>query len=513
MIKKISLQVTPEKSNNKSYLLKYIANRLSIKSKNIDHIEIIKRSIDARRKIIKINLIVNVYINQKFKPKSDNHIKYQDVSQKEKVIIIGAGPAGLFAALKLIQNGKCPIIFERGKDVRNRRRDLVKIMRENTINENSNYCFGEGGAGTYSDGKLYTRSKKRGDVNEILNLLVDHGADSDIKVNAHPHIGTNKLPKIISSIRNTIEKYGGKINFNCKLIDIIIEKNQVKSIILSNGTEIFTKKIILATGHSARDIFYLLHRKNIKIDLKTFAVGVRIEHPQKLIDKIQYKTNQRSDYLPAASYSLVKQINSRGVYSFCMCPGGVIAPCATKNNEIVTNGWSPSQRNYPTANSGIVIELKVDDFKKYSSFGPLAGVEFQKNIEQKAYKLSNDSQRAPAQKLLDFMNNKLSKDIPKTSYIPGTISTNISDIFPKFIISTLKKGLIEFDKQMKGYLTNEAIVHAPETRTSSPIRIPRDKKTLQHPDVKGLFPCGEGAGYAGGIMSAAIDGIKCAKMC
>tara|TARA_B100001093_G_scaffold455381_1_gene465479 strand:- start:69777 stop:71318 length:1542 start_codon:yes stop_codon:yes gene_type:complete len=513
MIKKISFQVTPDKSENKSYLIKNIANRLSIKSKNINHIEIIKRSIDARRKTIKINLLVDVYINQNFQHKLKNNIKYQDVSEKEKIIIIGAGPAGLFAALKLIQNGKCPIIFERGKDVRKRRRDLVKIMRENTINENSNYCFGEGGAGTYSDGKLYTRSKKRGDVNEILDFLIEHGADQNIKVNAHPHIGTNKLPKIISSIRNTIEKYGGKINFNSKLIDIKIEKNKIKSIIISNGVEVFTEKIILATGHSARDIFYLLNKKNIKIELKTFAVGVRIEHPQKLIDKIQYKTNQRCNYLPAASYSLVKQINNRGVYSFCMCPGGVIAPCATKNEEIVTNGWSPSQRNYPTANSGIVVELKIDDFKKYSSFGPLAGVEFQKNIEKKAYSLSNNSQKAPAQKLLDFMKNKLSNNIPKTSYVPGTVSVNISDIFPEFIISTLKNGLIEFDKQMKGYLTNEAVVHAPETRTSSPVRIPRDKKTLQHPDIKGLFPCGEGAGYAGGIMSAAIDGIKCANMC
>ncbi|MDC0204878.1 NAD(P)/FAD-dependent oxidoreductase, partial [Flavobacteriales bacterium] len=436
-----------------------------------------------------------------------------DVSGKDEVIIIGAGPAGLFAALKLIENGKKPIVVERGKEIRNRRRDLAKLTKEHIVNEESNYCFGEGGAGTFSDGKLYTRSKKRGNVNKVLDVLVQHGATPEIRVNAHPHIGTNKLPKIIQAIRETIIKYGGEVRFNSRVTDILIKNNAVKGVELQKGTRIDAYKIILATGHSARDIFELLYKKEIAIEAKAFALGVRVEHTQELIDQIQYKCKSRGEYLPPAPYSIVKQIKDRGVYSFCMCPGGIIAPCATSPGEIVTNGWSPSKRDFPTSNSGIVVELKVEDFKKYEKFGALAGVQFQKEIEQAAWKLAGETQKAPAQRLTDFINNKLSTDIPETSYFPGTTSSKLSEILPMFINQYLQEGFKQFGKQMNGYLTNEAVVLAPESRSSSPVRIPRDRETLQHPQIEGLFPCGEGAGYAGGIISAAIDGIKCAEKC
>ena len=513
MINTISIQVSPEISENQDLLKKEVSIQESIELDKINHIQIIKRSIDARQKKIKINLKIDIYINQNFKKNNPIKTLYQNVKNKKEIIIIGAGPAGLFAALELIKNGKKPIILERGKNIRERRRDLVKITREHTVNENSNYCFGEGGAGTFSDGKLYTRAKKRGDINNILDILIENGANPNIKVNTHPHIGTNKLPKIIESIRNTIIKYGGEIIFNSKVTNINTKKNSIYSIEIENKNIIKTSKIILATGHSARDIFNILYNKNIDLELKPFAIGVRIEHTQKLIDKIQYKTDKRNKYLPPASYSIVKQINGRGVYSFCMCPGGVIAPCATKNNEIVTNGWSPSQRNYPTSNSGIVVELKKEDFRKYSEYGPLAGVEFQKEIEKKAYIMVGKTQKAPAQRLLDFLNNKISKDLPKTSYLPGIVSVNINELLPGFITKHLKDGFREFGKKMNGFLTNDAIIHAPETRTSSPIKIPRNPLTLEHTKIKGLYPCGEGAGYAGGIMSAAIDGIKCARKC
>lgn len=390
---------------------------------------------------------------------------------------------------------------------------MAKLTKEHIVNEDSNYCFGEGGAGTFSDGKLYTRSKKRGDVNKILDVLVQHGATAEIRVNAHPHIGTNKLPKIIQAIRETIIKYGGEVVFDSKVTDILIKNNAVKGIELQTGARIEANKIILATGHSARDIFELLHKKEITIEAKAFALGVRVEHTQELIDQIQYKCKSRGEYLPPAPYSIVKQIKGRGIYSFCMCPGGIIAPCATSPGEIVTNGWSPSKRDYPTSNSGIVVELKVEDFSKYEKFGPLAGLQFQKEIEQTAWKLGGKTQKAPAQRLTDFTNNILSTDVPDTSYIPGTTSAKLSEILPIFINQNLQEGFRQFGKQMKGYLTNEAVVLAPESRSSSPVRIPRDKETLQHPQIKGLFPCGEGAGYAGGIISAAIDGIKCAEKC
>ena len=513
MIKEIQLQVLPEQAENTEVLKELISKKLNIELSEINHIEIVKRSIDARQRIIKINLRLNVFIQQEFKKKEEDFPIYKNVEGKEEVIIVGAGPAGMFAALKLIEKGKKPIIIERGKEVRDRRFDLAKLTKEHIVNEDSNYCFGEGGAGTFSDGKLYTRSKKRGDVNNILDILVMHGATPEIRIEAHPHIGTNKLPKIIQNIRETILQYGGEILFNSRVTDLIIKNNKVDGVQLQNGDKINAPNIILATGHSARDIFELLHKKEIEIQAKAFAVGVRVEHTQELIDQIQYKCEIRGEFLPPAPYSVVKQVNGRGVYSFCMCPGGIIAPCATKPGEVVTNGWSPSRRDYATSNSGIVVELKLTDFAEYEQFGPLAGLEFQKNIEQKAWKVGGETQKVPAQKLADFTNNKLSDSIPKTSYFPGTTSALLSDVLPDFINQNLQDGFKLFGKQMKGYMTNEAVVHAPESRSSSPVRIPRDWETLQHPQIEGLYPCGEGAGYAGGIISAAIDGVKCAEKC
>ena len=513
MINTLQIQVLPEVASTPDLLKTTIAKQLNIPNPEIKHIEILKRSIDARQKTTKINLKVAVYIKEEFVQRVEDFPEYQDVNGKDEVIIIGAGPAGLFAALKLIENGKKPIVIERGKDVRSRRRDLVNLTKKHIVNEDSNYCFGEGGAGTFSDGKLYTRSKKRGDVNKVLDVLVRHGATPEIRVNAHPHIGTNKLPKIIQAIRDTIIQYGGQVLFDSRVTDISIKNNAVKGVELQNGTKIEANKIILATGHSARDIFELLHQKGIAIEAKAFAFGIRVEHTQELIDQIQYKCKTRGAFLPPAPYSIVKQVGGRGVYSFCMCPGGIIAPCATSPGEVVTNGWSPSKRDYPTSNSGIVVELKVEDFAKYEKYGPLAGVQFQKEIEQSAWKLAGETQRVPAQRLVDYANNILSTDIPKTSYIPGTTSAMINTIFPKFIAKNLQEGLRQIGEQMKGYFTNEAVVHAPESRTSSPVRIPRDSVTLEHSQIKGLYPCGEGAGYAGGIISAAIDGEKCAEKC
>jgi len=513
MIKEIQLQVLPEQAAKIELLKKIVSEKLNVQKSEISHLEIVKRSIDARQRTIKVNLKLIVFINQEFVKKEEDFPIYKNVEGKEEVIIVGAGPAGMFAALKLIEKGKKPIVIERGKEVRERRKDLANLTKNHIVNEDSNYCFGEGGAGTFSDGKLYTRSKKRGDVNKILDVLVMHGATPEIRIEAHPHIGTNKLPKIIQNIRETILQYGGEILFDSRVIDILIKDNKIDGIQLQNGDEIHASKVILATGHSARDIFELLHKKEIEIEAKAFAIGIRVEHTQDLIDQIQYKCKTRGEFLPPAPYSVVKQIKGRGVYSFCMCPGGIIAPCATKPGEVVTNGWSPSRRDYATSNSGIVVELKVEDFSKYEKFGALSGVQFQKEIEQKACKIAGGTQKVPAQRLVDYTNDKLSSDIPKTSYIPGTTSALISDVLPEFIHQNIQEGFFEFGKQMKGYLTNEAVVHAPESRSSSPVRIPRSRETMQHPQIKGLFPCGEGAGYAGGIISAAIDGEKCAESC
>ena len=512
MIKTIQIQVDPECAEKKHLLIKKISEDLNIVKNEIKDLNILKKSIDARQKHVKINLKIDVYINEERLEKVEK-TKYKNVSKSKEVIIIGAGPAGLFAALKLIEEGIKPIIIERGKQVRNRRRDLAKITKEHIVNEDSNYCFGEGGAGTFSDGKLYTRSKKRGDVNRILDILIEHGATKQIRIDAHPHIGTNKLPKIIENIRETIINYGGEIHFNSRVSDITIIGNKVSAVILKDSTIINCKKIILATGHSARDIFYMLNEKGITIEAKSFALGVRVEHTQNLIDQIQYKCESRGEYLPPAPYSIARQINGRGVYSFCMCPGGIIAPCATSQNEVVTNGWSPSKRDFPTSNSGIVVGLNLEDFKEYKKHGPLAGLEFQKKIENNAWKMGGETQKVPAQRLVDFVNGKMSKDVPETSYLPGVESSNLKDLLPDFILKNIQKGFLEFGKHMKGFFTNDAVVHAPESRTSSPVRIPRNPLTLEHVNIKGLYPCGEGAGYAGGIISAAIDGQKCAQKC
>ncbi|HSM63917.1 MAG TPA: FAD-dependent oxidoreductase [Gillisia sp.] len=506
------LRVSPEAAAKQNLLLREVSKHSGISTKEIDQVEIIKRSIDARQKSVKINLKVDVYVNETKKIVPLELPEYPNVRDKEEIFIIGAGPAGLFAALRCIELGKKPVIIERGKDVRNRRRDLKALNIEHIVNEDSNYCFGEGGAGTYSDGKLYTRSKKRGDVNRILELLVAFGATGEILVDAHPHIGTNKLPAIIASIREKIIEMGGEVLFETRVTDIIIENNAVKGIKTLKGEHFNTKNIILATGHSARDIFELLYRKGIKIEAKPFALGVRIEHPQQLIDKIQYKCDDRGEFLPPSPYSIVKQIGGRGMYSFCMCPGGVIAPCATSPGEVVTNGWSPSKRDQATANSGIVVELRLNDFKQFGD-SPLAAMEFQKSIEQKAWVYGGKTQRVPAQRMVDFVEGSISTNLPETSYKPGITSENLQKVFPEFIHKTLQRGFKEFGKTMHGYYTNEAIIHAPESRTSSPVRIPRDSKTLEHIEIKGLFPCGEGAGYAGGIISAAIDGEKCAENC
>ena len=512
MIKRVEIKISPKLVLSKGEIKNKISKKFNIKKSRINHIEIIKKSIDARSKNIKYNLIIDIYIDEKFIEKTKN-IRYKNVLNSKEVFIIGAGPAGLFAALKLIERGIKPIIFERGKKIRDRRRDIAQLTNNHIVNVDSNYCFGEGGAGTFSDGKLYTRSKKKGDIMNILDILIQHGADKNIKIDAHPHIGTNKLPKIITSIRDTIINFGGEINFNSKLTNIKITNNKIYSIEINKNKIIKVSKLILATGHSARDIFKLLHKKEIKIEAKEFALGVRIEHKQKLIDQIQYKCKERSDYLPPSQYSIKKQINGRGIFSFCMCPGGIIAPCATEEGQVVTNGWSPSKRDYPSSNSGIVVEIKTEDLKKFKKYGPLAGVYFQEEIERKACLLAGGSQKVPAQRLLDFIDNKLSENIPLTSYIPGTTSVKITELFPAFINNTLKSGFIKFGNKMKGYLTNDAIIHAPETRTSSPVRIPRNKNTLEHEEISGIYPCGEGAGYAGGIVSAAIDGERCANKC
>jgi uncharacterized FAD-dependent dehydrogenase len=511
MPQELNLQVSPEIAANESLLFDYVAKTVRVSSKLVQKVVVLNRSIDARQKAIKINLKVSVYlIDEEFEAQKIALPDYQNVSNQQEVIVVGAGPAGLFAALQLIELGLKPILIERGKDVRGRRRDLKAINRDHIVNEDSNYCFGEGGAGTYSDGKLYTRSKKRGDVDRILRLLVAFGASDDILVEAHPHIGTNKLPQIIQDIREKITECGGQVLFDTRVTDFIIKNNEVQGVVIQNGDVISANKVILATGHSARDIFELLDRKKILIEAKPFALGVRAEHPQELIDRIQYSCDFRGEFLPPSPYSIVKQVNGRGMYSFCMCPGGVIAPCATSPGEVVTNGWSPSKRDQATANSGIVVELKLEDFKPFAKFGALAGMEFQKAIEQKAWHLAGQTQKVPAQRMVDFTQNKVSADIPKTSYVPGTTSVEMGQVFPGFLSQIMREGFKEFGKTMRGYLTNDAILHAPESRTSSPVRIPRDNETLEHLKIKGLYPCGEGAGYAGGIISAAIDGEKCA---
>ncbi|MCH3882425.1 MULTISPECIES: NAD(P)/FAD-dependent oxidoreductase [Tenacibaculum] len=512
MIKELQLRVNLIEERKEDILLFKAAKKLDIARNEINAVKVLRKSIDARKKDIIFNYKVAVYINENIPEKSEYIFDYKDVSKAKEVHIIGFGPAGMYAALRCIELGFKPIVLERGKNVQDRRRDLRAINQEHFVNEDSNYCFGEGGAGTYSDGKLYTRSLKRGDVRRIFENLVFHGATDQILVDAHPHIGTNKLPKIIQNIREQIIKFGGEIHFESRVTDFVIKNNKLQAIQLQNGTEMAVNSVILATGHSARDIYELLHKKDIALKAKSFAMGVRVEHPQEIIDQIQYScSGERDELLPAAAYSLVHQVNNRGVYSFCMCPGGFIVPAATANGEVVVNGMSPSRRNNKFANSGIVVELDIDkDFKKYEEFGALKGLEFQKDLEKIAFFAGGRSQVAPAQRLVDFVDGKTSTDLNETSYQPGLKSAPLHSLLPKIIGGRLRKGFAAFGQKMHGYHTNEANIIGVESRTSSPVNIPR-KENLEHPEIEGLFPCGEGGGYAGGIISAAMDGERCAE--
>jgi len=514
--KTIDTTIFLDQYRNDDELKKQLSIASGIPIKDIHSFKIIKRSIDARKRDIKMNLKVDIFTTapEESAPYKTN---FKKLKANKEVIIIGFGPAGIFAAIELLKQGIKPIIFERGKDVRARRRDLASIIKAQTVNPESNYCFGEGGAGTYSDGKLYTRSTKRGDVDEILNLFVEHGASSEILVDAHPHIGTNKLPQIIVAMRDRIIEAGGEVHFNSKMTDIFYSNNQLEGIEINNDKKISCSNLILATGHSARDIFTLLHDRKIEVEAKSFAMGVRVEHPQELIDRMQYHGKSSDDVLPPAAYRIVKQVNGRGVYSFCMCPGGIIAPCATNAGEIVTNGWSPSRRNNPFANSGIVVPVEEKDIHQFGFSGPLGGMHYQQYVEQLAFKIAgNDTstkigQIAPAQRLKDFVKQRNSSSLPNNSYKAGTKETRLDLELPKPIASRLIKGFELFGQSMRNYLSDDAIIVGVESRTSSPVRIPRDKITLEHTTLKGLYPCAEGAGYAGGIVSAAIDGMKCAS--
>jgi uncharacterized protein len=525
MQKTLSLAMLPHQAVDEKTVLEEIARALSINPATVNGYTIVKQSIDARGKQPRIQISLIVFIEEPVIPRETIPFSFRDTHKADrKVIIVGAGPAGLFAALYFLRSGIQPIILERGKDVRARRRDLAILNKAGIVNPESNYCFGEGGAGTYSDGKLYTRSSKRGNVKRILNLLVYFGADEKILYESHPHIGTNKLPGIITAMREKIEDCGGRFLFNKKVTDFELRDNRIVSVTTEDGDSFQGDAVILATGHSARDIFQLLHNKKIRVEQKPFALGVRVEHPQSLIDAAQYHSPARSKYLPPASYSLVQQINGKGVFSFCMCPGGIIAPASTSPGEIVVNGWSPSKRNNPYANSGIVVTVEANDvisekplMNQFREAGlkpedPLLLLAFQRSVEQHAFICGGANLVAPAQRLIDFTKNKVSADLPACSYLPGLNPFSLKDVLPSFIHTPLQLAFKEFGKKIKGYLTNEAVVVATESRTSSPVRIPRDPEQLHHPQISNLYPCGEGAGYAGGIVSAAMDGEKVAEI-
>ena len=504
----IDIRISPEEAADETVLKKIIAEKLQLK-KDFSF-AIVRRSLDARAKNIFVNLRLEVVDKESFHPPAFHIPKYAAVKNKKPVHIAGCGPAGLFAALTLIEHGYKPVIFERGKDVRARRHDLAALNKKHVVNPESNYCFGEGGAGTYSDGKLYTRSDKRGNVRTVLETFVRFGASEEILIEAHPHIGTNKLPKIITGMRNTILDAGGEIHFNTKLTDIDASFDRIHAVTINGEEKIKTDALILATGHSARDIFQLLYDKNIFIEAKPFALGVRIEHPQQRIDSMQYHLLVRNSFLPPASYAITDQVDGRGVYSFCMCPGGIIAPCATSQDEIVTNGWSPSKRNNPYANSGFVVSITMHDLKPFEKYGPLQGLYFQKSVEHKTWEAGGKTQTAPAQRMIDFVQKKNSASLPDCSYQPGITSVSLDEVLSEFIASSLRTAFGKLQKTKPLYFTNEAVLVAVESRTSSPVRIPRNEKTLQHVSVAGLYPCGEGAGYAGGIVSAAMDGMRIA---
>jgi uncharacterized FAD-dependent dehydrogenase len=505
----VEITLTPEEHSQPSVIRDRALHAAGADDRG-QRVTVIKSSIDARKKPL-YRLQVAIHVGEE-EPLQREKVIYPHVQDAHvSAVIVGTGPAGLFCALKCIEKGIKPILLERGKDVRERRRDLAKLIKEQEVDPDSNYCFGEGGAGTYSDGKLYTRSTKRGDVKSILHTLVRFGASERILVESHPHIGTNKLPQMIANMREFILEHGGEIHFNTRVTSLLIQGKRCLGVKSAKGQEYRGTAVVLATGHSARDVYEMLYKQGVALEFKPFALGVRVEHPQHLIDQLQYHCESRGIHLPPASYSWVEQVDGRGVYSFCMCPGGIIAPCATAPGEVVTNGWSPSKRNNPWANSGIVVPVEWEDLRDYHVHGPLAGMYFQQDVEQLCWEEAGETQQAPAQRLIDFVNNRTSKTLPACSYLPGVKSLPLHTLLPPFIVERLQRGFMQAGKKMKGYLDPEAIVVAPESRTSSPVRIPRDSATLMHIEIEHLYPSAEGAGYAGGIISAAIDGERVAE--
>lgn len=541
MIEEYQIRILPEQAASEEGIKRYLSKEKGIDVRTLNQVRVLKRSIDARQRTIYVNLKVRAYINEFAQDDQYIHTEYPDVSSRPRVVVVGEGPGGLFASLRLIELGYRPVVLERGKDVRERKKDLSNITKTQKVDAESNYCFGEGGAGAYSDGKLYTRSKKRGSVDKILNVFCQHGANTNILADAHPHIGTDKLPRVIENMRNTILQCGGEVHFQTKMTSFIIDGDKVigvEAVNLQTGAEeTYRGTVILATGHSARDVYRYLAASRIEIEAKGIAVGVRLEHPAHLIDQIQYHNkNGRGKYLPAAEYSFVTQVDGRGVYSFCMCPGGFVIPAATGPQQLVVNGMSPSNRGTAWSNSGMVVETHPEDVASFvqehqailqsdaslsssaeeevlSPDSPLTMMHFQQIVEKQCWQQGNMKQTAPAQRMADFVNNRLSYDLPKSSYAPGLISSPLHFWMPSFVSKRLQEGFKTFGKNAHGFLTNEATLISMETRTSSPVRILRDRDTLQHVRLHGLFPCGEGAGYAGGIVSAGVDGERCAEMC
>jgi len=506
MIKRIDIGIEPDKAFDSARLRQAAIDSCGIPPETITDVVLVRRSLDARRRTPIYRVAFDIYVGETRPPPARHSGKLLNARTDKRVIVVGAGPAGYFAGLQLLEDGLQPVILDRGKDVQARRKDLRAIQQFGRVNPDSNYCFGEGGAGTYSDGKLYTAAKKRGNIRRVLEWLVEHGAPQDILVDAHPHIGSNKLPQIVQAIRQTIERHGGEVHFGARVTDLVIRKQVIYGVIVNGGQEYLAESVILATGHSARDIYELLHRRKIAIEPKPFAMGIRIEHAQGVIDQIQYRRNPRSEHLPAASYKLVAQVDGRGVFSFCMCPGGLIVPAATAPGEVVVNGMSLSRRDSPFANSGIVVGVEVDDVRSHDSADPLAGLRYQRDTEGRMFAAGDGSQRAPSQRVMDFIGEKLSASLPATSYVPGLYSAPIHELLPTPIATRLQTAMLVFGAKKPGFLTNEAVVVGVESRTSAPVRIPRRRDSLEHVDVKNLYPCGEGAGYAGGIMSAALDG-------
>lgn len=510
-MKQIEVALLPSEAGDEGLIRLKVAEALGVGIEEIRGFRVDKRSVDARGSRPLVRLRVDVSTEAIFEPEPALLSQLRPVDGKRKAIIIGTGPAGYFAALELIECGVKPILFDRGKDVRSRRRDLRAIQQFGVVDPDSNYCFGEGGAGTYSDGKLYTRSHKRGALEKAMRLFVEHGANSDILIDAHPHIGSNKLPGIVANIRETILYYGGEIHFDSLVTDVLLHGNKIAGVRVNDQEEHFADAVVFATGHSARDIYALLHRRNIRLEAKPFALGVRVEHPQELIDQVQYRQSPRERDLPAASYKLVTQVGKRGVFSFCMCPGGLVVPAATAPGELVVNGMSMSRRDSPFANSGIVVAVELEDLGAFASFGVFAGLALQQSVEQAVFAFGSGGQQAPAQRLTDFVSGKSSSDLPKCSYIPGLLSAPLHELLPSSIYQHLRQGIRDFGRKMPGYLTEQAVAIGAESRTSSPVRIPRNPHTLMHPECIGLFPAGEGAGYAGGIISAAMDGQNIAR--